>query len=429
MEKLVGFIEEKIAPPLIRFSQMKYIQVIQRTGLAIMPLLIIGSVFLLIASFPIQGYLDFLGDFRWKIAEASGVGTAFIALYTVGTTSYALIEYYNKNKNEKNDILQPMILAIASYLLLNPAQTVSTVIEGVEEPGSFTGVPTTYMGALGVFSAIIIAIVTVELYRFLIRKKITIKLPDNVPPMVANSFSSLIPSAVVIFLWWMFGSVFGLNLPEFISKIFQPLVAVGDTPAAMIITTLLNRLLWSVGIHGGNIVSGVAGTVWTQMVSANQEAMSLGEKLPYIYTSVFSDNYIFTGLVPLAVALLLRKSTRLKAMGGLSLPASLFNIGEPLIFGLPIMLNPLMMIPFVLSSFILTILSIVSVSLNWIPVPVLSVPWITPAPIKAYLSTGGSIAALIFVLIGWIITFLIYYPFVLAMDKAELEGAYSEEGL
>lgn len=422
MQKLTDFIEKKIAPPLIKFSNLRYVQVIQRNGLGIMSLLVIGSVFLLFASFPLPAWLNFLGDFRWTIAEASGVGTSFIALYTVATTAYALVEWYNKNKGEKTDIMPLMILAIASYLLLNPAQTVSIVVKGSKEPGTFTGVSTAYLGAMGVFAAIIVGIVTVEIYRFFINRHLTIKLPDNVPPMVSSAFVALIPSFVVIVLWWLVASVLKLNLPELIAGVFKPLVSVSDTSIAMVIATLLNRGLWSVGIHGGNIVGGVAGTFWTQMVAANQAAFAKGSALPYTYTSIFQDVYVMTGLVPLALCLLIVKSKRYRGMGALSIVPAIFNIGEPLIFGLPIMLNPLMMIPFVLSPLLNNLLANLFVSLNWLPVPVLSVPWITPAPIKAFLATGGNIPALLFTLLGWLLAVLIYYPFVKALDQAERQG-------
>lgn len=422
MKKITSFIEKRVAPPLIKFSNLRYVQVIQRNGLGIMSLLVIGSVFLLFASFPIPAYLNFLGDFRWTIAAASGVGTSFIALYTVATTSYATVEWYNKNKGEKNDIMQPMILAIASYLLLNPAKTVSTVVKGSKVPGTFTGVPTIYMGALGVFAAIIVGIVTVEVYRFFVNRHLTIKLPENVPPMVSNAFVALVPSFVVILMWWLVGSVLKLNIPELIMNVFKPLVSVGDTAPAMMIATLLNRALWSVGIHGGNIVGGVAGTFWTQMVAANQSAFAKGASLPYTYTSIFQDVYIMTGLAPLATCLMVVKSKRYKGLGALSFVPALFNIGEPLIFGLPIMLNPLMMIPFVLSPVLMDVFATIFVSLKWLPVPVLSVPWITPAPIKAFLATGGSWQAVLFVLAGWMMTFLIYYPFVTALDRADRKG-------
>lgn len=421
MNKLTSFIEEKVAPPLIKFSQMKYVQVLQRTGLGIMSLLVIGSIFLLIASFPITAWTDFLGDFRWTIAAASGVGTAFIALYTVITTSFGLVEYYNKNRSEKIDIVQPLILAVASFLLLIPAETVQTVVEGSPEPGSFTGVPTTYLGALGVFTGLIVGIVTVELYRFFVNKNWVIRLPENVPSMVSQAFVSLIPSTLVIVFWWLIGHVLTINIPEVISSIFEPLVAVGDSGGAVMIITLLNRLLWSVGIHGGNIVSGVAGTFWTQMNTANLTAMELGEALPYTFTSVFMDNYVWTGLAPMAVVMMMSKSPRIKGLGVLAFPAALFNIGEPLIFGLPIMMNPLMMIPFIISYLVLALVSVILTSIGVLPVPVLTIPWITPAPIKTFLATNGSLLASGYVLLGWVVMGMVFYPFIKTLEKQDLK--------
>ncbi|WZU02923.1 PTS transporter subunit EIIC [Erysipelothrix sp. D19-032] len=176
MEALTRFIEERIAPPLIKFSQLKYVQVMQRTGLGIMSLLVVGSVFLLVASFPFDPWLKFLGDFRWVIAKI-GVGTSFIALYTVITASYGLVEFYNKQRGENHDIIQPMILSVASFLLLNPTQTVTTLIEGIASLENSQEFQQAYLGAVGVFAALIIAIVTVEVYRFVINRKLVIKMP------------------------------------------------------------------------------------------------------------------------------------------------------------------------------------------------------------------------------------------------------------
>lgn len=212
--------------------------------------------------------------------------------------------------------------------------------------------------------------------------------------------------------------------------IFTPLVSASDTPATVFVTSFLNRALWAVGIHGGNVVGSIANPIWTQMTAANQIAMEAGKNLPYVFTSVFYDNYIWTGLAPLATVMIFSKSKRIKALGVLALPAALFNIGEPLIFGLPIMMNPLMMIPFVLGYMVVAIVAVVLTMTGIIPVPVLSAPWILPAPIKTFMATSGSIPAVIFVLITWVILGLVFYPFVKAMEKNDLkeEKAALEEG-
>lgn len=419
MEKLTRFIEEKIAPPLIKFSQMRYVQIIQRTFITFTGLLIVGSLFLLLASFPVQGYKDFIGTFSAKFAAASGVGTSFIGLFVVISASFATIEYYNKN-GENNDILGPVILSVACFFLIVPAQTVKTFIEG-KDPGTFAGVPTDFLGPKGVFAALIIAIVTAELYRFFVRKKLIIKMPEGVPPMVAQAFVALIPSLLIVTFWWVIRVVLNINLPQIIMNVFQPLVSAGDSVATVMTSSFLNRILWSVGIHGGNVVGSVASPIWTQMNVANQAAMAAGESLPHLFSGVFYDNYIWIGLAPLSAIMCFSKSKRIKALGVLSLPAALFNIGEPLIFGLPIVMNPLMMIPFVLSYMVIAVVAVVLVSTGLLPVPVLTVPWITPAPIKAFLSTNGSFAAALFVIATWVILAVVFWPFVKAMEKNDLK--------
>lgn len=421
MEKLTQFVEEKIAPPLIKFSNLKYVQIMQRTFISFTSLLIIGSFFLLLASLPFEPWKNFIGDFSKKFAAASGVGTGFIAVFVVIASAYATIEYYNKNKKENIDFLAPIILAISSFFIVIPAKTVSTFIEGAEKPGSFSGVPTDFLGAKGVFVGLIVGIVTIEIYRFFLNKKWTIKMPEGVPPMVVNAFLALIPSTFAIVFWWLVSVVFAINLPNIIMNIFTPLISASDTSSTVFITSFLNRTLWAVGIHGGNVVGSIANPIWTQMTAANQAALEAGSSLPYMFTSVFYDNYIWTGLAPLATIMVFSKSKRLKTLGLLALPAALFNIGEPLIFGLPIMMNPLMMIPFVLGYMFVAIAAVILTTLGIIPVPVLSAPWILPAPIKTLMATSGSIPALLFVLVTWVILGLVFYPFVKTIEKNDLK--------
>lgn len=184
METFTKFIEDKIAPPLIKFSNLKYVQIIQRTFVASTGLLIVGSIFLLLASLPIEGYQNLIGDFSSKFAAVSGVGTSFIGIYVAITAAYATVEYYNK-KGEKNDYVASILLAVASFFIMVPAQTVNTVVEGSAETGKFSGVPTDFLGSKGVFAALIVAIITVELYRFLVKKNLVIHLPEGVPAMVS----------------------------------------------------------------------------------------------------------------------------------------------------------------------------------------------------------------------------------------------------
>lgn len=424
MDKLTSFIEQKIAPPLIKLSNLKYLQILQRTFICFTALLIIGSIFLLLAAMPIPAWQDLIADFKPKLAAASGVGTAFMAIFAVVAVSFSTIEYYNKQKKEKLDYLAPIVLAVSSYFLVVPAQTVSTVVEGSEQPGTFTGVPTDFLGAKGVFVALLVGIVTIEIYRFIVRKNWTIKMPEGVPPMVANAFIALVPSIFVIVFWWIIVVVIGLNLPSLVISIFSPLVSGSDTPWTVMLVTFLNRALWSVGIHGSSAIGAVAGPVWTQMTAMNQVAFEAGKDLPYMFTSLFYDNYIWTGLLPLAAIMCFSKSKRIRTLGFLALPAAVFNIGEPLIFGLPIMLNPILMIPFVLGYLFIAILAVILTMTGIIPVPVLSAPWIVPAPIKTLISTTGqtgSLNAVLFVIVSWVILALVFYPFLKTLEHRDLQ--------
>lgn len=421
MKKFTDFIEKKIAPPLIKFSNLKYVQIMQRSFIGFTALLIIGSLFLLLAALPIPAWQAFVKPFYLKLATASTVGTGFMALYVCVSSAYATIEWYNKKNKDHIDFVPPMVLTLASWFLVVPTKTVQTVTKaGSTKLVPFTGVPTDYLGAKGVFAAMLVGIVTVEIYRFVVKKNWTIKMPQGVPPMVASAFASLIPSFFVITFWWIIATVLNINIPQIIMSIFEPLVKASDTAGTVFIVTFLNRILWSVGIHGGNVVGSVAGTFLALTNVQNQAAFAAGKALPHMFTGVFYDNYIWIGLAPLAIVMSFSKSKQIKTLGLLALPAALFNIGEPLIFGIPIVMNPIMMIPFVLGYMIIAVLAVILTATHIIPVPVLSAPWIMPAPLKTLMATNGSIMACIYVLIAWIILALIFYPFVKVMEKQDL---------
>lgn len=428
MKKFTEFIEKKIAPPLIKFSNLKYVQIMQRSFIGFTALLIIGSLFLLLAALPIPAWQAFVKPFYAKLATASTVGTGFMALYVCVSSAYATIEWYNQKKKDKIDFVPPMVLTLASWFLVVPTKTVQTVTKaGSTKLIPFTGVPTDYLGAKGVFAAMLVGIVTVEIYRFVIKKNWTIKMPQGVPPMVASAFASLIPSFFVITFWWIIATVLNINIPQIIMSVFEPLVKASDTAGTVFIVTFLNRILWSVGIHGGNVVGSVAGTFLALTNVQNQAAFAAGKALPHMFTGVFYDNYIWIGLAPLAVIMSFSKSKQIKTLGLLALPAALFNIGEPLIFGIPIVMNPIMMIPFVLGYMVIAVLAVILTATHIIPVPVLSAPWIMPAPLKTLMATNGSISAFIYVIIAWIILGLIFYPFVKVMEKQDIQKRMQNE--
>lgn len=414
MNKFTEFIEEKIVPPLTKIANFKYLQILQKTFVSIMSLLLIGSLFLLVAELPIQAWKDLLGpDISALLKRASGVGTQVLALYVAVATAYYAIEYYN-NKDEQDKKLDPMppvLLTIASFLLLytNP------VIEKV------TYLELGMLGAKAVFSAIIVSLVTVEIYRFFIKKKLVIKMPEGVPPMIMEAFMALIPSAVAILFWWTVRWILNIDVLTIVLNMFKPLISAGDSVFGVITNTVFNRGLWFVGIHGGNVVGSVVDPVLRTMDAANLAAAQAGEVLPHIASYTFMDQYVWVGLAPFALCLMTSKSKHLKAMGLLALPAALFNIGEPLNFGVPIVLNPILMIPSILAFVVIGILSYGGVAMGMLPTPYLAIPWTVPAPIKAFLGTNANPMAFAWVLVTWVIMFAIFYPFVKSLDRDHLK--------
>lgn len=412
MHSFTHFIETKLVPPLTKFASLKYLQILQKTFVSSMSLLLIGSLFLLVAQFPIDAWKNFLGpDLIAKLSRVSGIGTQVFALYVAAATAYYAISFYNdKSPEKKLDPMPVVLLTIGSFMLIQDNPVIDEV--------AYLGLG--FLGPKAVFAAIIVALVSVEIYRFIVRKNIVIKMPKEVPPMIMEAFMSLIPSAIVVFFWWIIRWALGIDILNLVLNVFKPLIVVGDSIFGVVVNSFFNRALWFVGIHGGNVVGSVVDPVLRTMGATNLAAAQGGLPLPHIATYAFMDQYVWVGLAPLAMCLMTAKSKHLKTMGLLALPAALFNIGEPLNFGVPVVLNPLLMIPSIFSFVVIGIIAFLGCSFNILPVPYLDIPWTVPAPIKAFLGANADIMALVWVIIAWIIMFLFFYPFVRALDKQHL---------
>lgn len=413
MNGLIHFIEEKFVPPLTKFASLKYLQILQKVFVSTMSLLLIGSLFLLVAQFPIDAWQKFLGpDIIAKLSRASGIGTQMFAVYIAATTAYYTIKFYNdKYPDQKQfDPIPVVLLTIGCFMLLQPNPVVDKA----------TYLELGFLGPKGVFSAIIVAIGSVEIFRFIVKKNIVIKMPKEVPPMIMESFMALIPSAIVVIFWWFVRYILGLDLLNIVLDAFKPLIIAGDSVFGVIVNSFFNRALWFVGIHGGNVVGSVVDPVLKTMGATNLAAVQAGQALPHIASYAFMDQYVWVGLAPLSLALMTCKSKNLKAIGLLALPAALFNIGEPLNFGVPVVLNPLLMIPSILGFVVVGVMAYFGCAVGLLPVPYLELPFTIPAPIKAFLGANGEVMAFVWVVVAWVILFLFFYPFVKAMDRKEI---------
>jgi cellobiose PTS system EIIC component len=430
MNKLTQFLEEKVMPVAGRVAAQRHLQALRDGLIATMPLMIIGSLFLILGFIPIDGYSDFMasifGD-EWLGKLLYPVGATFdiMALVAAFAIAYRLAEKYDV------DPLSAGVISLVAFLLATPYQVPFTP-EGSSDAIMVGGaIPAALMGSKGLFIAMLLSILSTEIYRFIIQKKIVIKMPDGVPPAVSKSFVALIPGfAVVVIIWLLRLLVENTDfesLHNVVTQLLQePLSALGGTLAGTLLALVLVQMLWSTGLHGQTIVGGVMGPIWLAAMDANRVAFQAGEEVPNIVTQQFIDIFILIGGSGATLALVLSmlfvaKSNQMKQLGRLGVAPGLFNINEPIIFGMPIVMNPIMIIPFILVPIVLTTITYLSMQMGIVAKPVgISLPWTTPPIFGGFLATGGKLSGAVLQLVNLVVAFLIYVPFFKIWDKQKL---------
>lgn len=434
VSKFTDVLENKVMPVAGRIAGQRHLQALRDGIVLTMPLIIIGSVFLILANLPIPGYNEFMagifGD-QWATKLSYPVGVTFdiMALIAAFGIAYRLAEKYNV------DALSAGAISVAAFLLATPYK-VSFLAEGAKEAILVDGgIPTALMGSKGLFVAMLIAMLSTEIYRWIIQKDIIIKMPDGVPPSVGKSFAALIPGFAVITLIWVLRLIveqthFG-SLHDVIGEVLgKPLGILGGTLGGSIVAELFVVLLWSCGLHGSNIVGGVMAPIWYGAMDENRLAFQNHEALPNIVTQQFFDNFINIGgsgaTLALVVAMILRsRSTQGKQLGKLAIGPAIFNINEPIIFGMPIVMNPMLIIPFIITPILTVIATYIGMSTGLVAKTAgIAVPWTMPPIISGYLATGGKISGAVMQLVNIAIAFCVYYPFFKMWDKKN----FAEEG-
>lgn len=328
-------------------------------------------------------------------------------------------------------------MALVCFLIITPQKAFVTV-EGAAEAASFSGFQFTFLGTAGMFLAMIVAIVSVEIYAWAIKKKLIIKLPDGVPPAVMESFAALIPSGIAMTIFFVVGIIFSHTSFEyahyFIYQVLQtPLVGLGKMAGFEVIYQFLSTLFWFFGINGPAVTNTIFSPIHKVLTVENYEAAQAGLEMTNIFTSGFSDFFCNFGgggstLGLVIMMAFLAKSNRMKTLGKLSLPAGIFGINEPIIFGLPIVLNPLMAIPFILAPVVNTVIGYVATVIGFMPVTMgVQLPWTCPIIFSGFLVTG-SVTGSIVQIVQLIIDVLIYYPFFKLLDQRYLEEETATAG-
>ncbi|HEV4644854.1 TPA: PTS sugar transporter subunit IIC [Streptococcus pneumoniae] len=413
MEKLL---QEKLLPVAARLGNNKALVSI-RDGITLtIPLLLIGSLLMVIASFPIPGWEKYLGDigvadYLWK-----GVDSSFGLLGLVASFGIA----YFMARQYKVDGIPAGIVSLSSFI------TVTPFITG--EAGA--GMPTAFMASKGLFVAMILGLINGYIYQWFINHNIQIKMPDGVPPAVSKSFSAIIPGAVTIVGWLIvYATLDKLSLPN-LHEIAQgalggPLGLLGNNVIGLLILIFLNSSFGFVGLHGGNVVNAVMKPLWLANLDANKVAYQTGETLPNIFTSVFMYNFVFIGGGGATIGLVLalgylahkkKASKQLKTLAPITVIPGLFNINEPAMFGVPIVLNILLLVPFILAPMFNLLVAWGAMASGLVPLTYTDPGWTMPPVISGLLATG-SISGSLLQIVLIVLDVLLYLPFVIAIEK------------
>ena len=425
MKRLQNFLENKFAPFATKLAGQRHLMAIRDGFITFMPFLIIGSLFIIIQDFPAPGWQElqvklFGPDFNQFIILPKRVTYDIMSLYIVAAIAYKLAQTY------KIDAFSNCLLSIGSFILLTPITTTITV-NNVEQVVPKVMTIGGWYGTNGILVAIITAIIVTEMFNYFIKKGIIIKMPEGVPPAVSRAFSALIPGFIIVVTMLFIRLLFLISPYQFIHVFIYNIVSVpmqaivANNIFGAIGTVFAISLLWCIGLNGGTIVNGIMRPFWVPLQDANLAAIEAGKAIPNIITEQFFDMIWIGGAgATLAVVFILMfraKSKQYKELGKMSLAPGLFNINEPIMFGLPVVLNPIGIIPLILGPVAITIINYVSMALNIAARPTgIIIPWTTPPIIQGFLITGH-LSGAILQLVDNIVVALIWWPFIAIMDK------------
>lgn len=412
MKKLNTKLIDRVLKYSAKIQQNSYIKGISNGLAALMPLIIAGAMFTIIDAMGIPVYQSFLVNIGIKpfLRYPNLVTNGLLSVYASFSISYVLA------KEHKIDGFSTGIISIMAFVLLFPLDTNA---DGVDM------IPLHYLGAEGMFTAIIVAILVERIIFFLNKHQFIIKMPESVPDLIGKSFAALVPSFVVIFVFLAIKIAFGATqmetFPNFVTLIIQtPIKSLGESWIALVFIMLLVNLLWFFGIHGHLVALSVMAPVYMQMDLENLNAFQAKEVLPNIIGNTFIYVYASgaTVLFGLVFWMLRAHAKRYKTLGKLALVPMLLGIGEPLAFGVPYVMNFVLFIPVVFCSSINSLLAYFATVLNILP----RLNGInTPLPVGGNGFLAGGWRVMVFQILLCALNVLIWMPFVKKLDHMELE--------
>ncbi len=424
MQKFMNWMEAHVMPLAGKLGTNRYLKAISSGFIAIMAATIVGSIFTLIGNLPFTGWTAWLASTGLnKILALPGQCTTdLIAVYAVFFIAYNLAQTFEVDGKGAG------LAALVSFFVVTGRATYFAA--AAEGAAAVSALSTGFLGAKGLFTAMIVALLGARIYVFIVKKGWVIKLPDSVPPNVAGSFNALIPSffVVIVFLLVAMGMSFTSygDLHTMIFTVIQSNLMrfMGDNIFSWLFFNFMTNILWFFGLHGGNIVGSITNPVYTPLALENLAAFEAGETvMPYIITGSFGKTFTFGGVGSMfGLAILMTffaKSKQYKMLGKLSLPTTFFFINEPLLFGIPVVLNPLFFLPLMFTTPLLGTLTYFMMKIGIVPIPHgIQLPWTMPPVFNGFLQAGIGLA--IWEVLMVIASMIIYYPFFRMGDKQAL---------
>ena len=407
MKNLTSLLDRHVVPPLTALSENTYLSAIRAGMVSIVPLTIIGGMFMVAAFLPVSGWDTLVAPYLQLLQVPVTATFGLLAVFVCFAIAY------DCGKRLKQEAIVSASMATMVFLMIQ--------LELDDQSLSMEG-----LGSSGLFTAILVALVSVRAQKYFTDRNWVIKLPTSVPPIVYETFLSLLPMAFLVAVFWLIRFVIGLDINHLLQSAFSPLVFALNTLPGILVYAFLVTLLWSVGINGDNTLDAIVAPFFLQYLAANVEAASQGQPLPYVTALGFFTSFVNVGgtgaTIALALVMLNSREPGYRKISRVSLPTQIFGINEPIFFGFPIVLNPIFMIPYVLNALLLTTGSFLLMSWGVIQKPFVGVPWTTPPIIGHYLVTGGDWKAAVWGVVSILMAMAVYYPFARAAERQRLQA-------
>ncbi|MEI5990849.1 PTS cellobiose transporter subunit IIC [Enterococcus crotali] len=432
--KLFKFLNNYLMGPMGKISQFRIVRGVMAAGMASIPFTIVGSMFLIIAvlpqSFPaLQGIWEVSFERVQNLYMLGNMATmGILALYFCIVFGY---EYTKIQAQEEKINLNPMngaLLSMMAYFmclpelifdggvatLVNVVTDDKKIIDGWEMSGGVTR-----LGTTGIFTAIIMSIIAVKIYALCVKRKWVIKMPETVPTGVSNSFTALIPTVLIALTVIIINGLLvalGTDIFKMIAIPFGFVTNLTNTWVGLLVIYFLMHALWIVGIHGATIVT----SFLTPIVLSNMVQNQNGANLPF--AGEFNNSFVTIGGSGATLGMVIfitffAKSAQLSALGKAAVVPSLFNINEPILFGMPVVYNPYTAIPFFLAPMSSMSVAYFAIKFGMVNPPIAQVAWPTPLGLSGFIGSGGDWRAFVLAIICAAVAFIIWFPFIKFYDR------------